>query len=235
MRPVCPDPPTSVRAQPGPLDCRPCRPSSSPPTPTRTRSRRASLDSCKPPCTPARSRSSTSPPRASTRGSAPGTGTPTAAPGRSPADVVREQQRLDTADHVVLVFPVHWWSMPALMKGWIDRVFVNGWAFDIDPADGTRRNLGRLTVHLLPVAGDTAGTYERHGYEQALRTQIEHGIVDYCGAVRGVTAFVYESEQDDDAARRALVDDAVQRIARAVTGAAGVVGAAGVADGQSAE
>ncbi|PZE65386.1 NAD(P)H-dependent oxidoreductase [Curtobacterium sp. MCBD17_021] len=155
--------------------------------------------------------------------------------GTLPADVVREQQRLDTADHVVLVFPVHWWSMPALMKGWIDRVFVNGWAFDIDPAGGTRRNLGRLTVHLLPVAGDAAGTYERHGYEQALRTQIEHGIVDYCGAVRGATAFVYESEQDDDAARRALVDDAVRRIARAVTGAAGAVGAAGVADGQSTE
>jgi putative NADPH-quinone reductase len=134
-----------------------------------------------------------------------------------PDDVLREQRRLDAADHLVLVFPVYWWSMPALLKGWVDRVFVNGWAFDIDPAGETRRNLGRLTVHLLPVAGDAAGTYERHGYEQAIRTQIEHGIVDYCGAVRGATAFVYESEQDDAEARRSAVDEAVARVAEAVT------------------
>ena len=136
--------------------------------------------------------------------------------GAVPAEILREQHRIDEADHLVLVFPVYWWSMPALMKGWIDRVFINGWAFDIDPVHGTRRKLGALTVHLLPVAGDDAGTYERHGYEQALLTQIQHGIVDYCGAQRGTTVFVYESERDDADARRALVVDAVEQIARAV-------------------
>jgi NAD(P)H dehydrogenase (quinone) len=134
----------------------------------------------------------------------------------TPADVVREQRRLDAADHLVLVFPVYWWSMPALLKGWIDRVFINGWAFDIDPVGGTRRNLGGLTVHLLPVAGDAAGTYERHGYEQALRTQIEHGIVDYCGARRGAVAFVHESERDDVATRRSAVEHAVRTIVHAI-------------------
>ncbi|MFB2581681.1 NAD(P)H-dependent oxidoreductase [Herbiconiux sp. P15] len=133
-----------------------------------------------------------------------------------PADVLREQRRLDEADHLVLVFPVYWWSMPALLKGWIDRVFINGWAFDIDAAGGTRRNLGGLTIHLLLVAGDAAGTYEHHGYEVALRTQIEHGIVDYCGAQRGAVAFVHESEQDDAGARQGLVEDAVRRITGAI-------------------
>ncbi|MBO0983766.1 NAD(P)H-dependent oxidoreductase [Rathayibacter sp. SD072] len=131
-------------------------------------------------------------------------------------DVAREQRRLDGAEHLVLVFPVYWWSMPALLKGWIDRVFVNGWAFSIDPAGGMRRRLGALTVHLVPIAGDDAGVYDRHGYEQALRTQIEHGIVDYCGAVRGVTVFVHESEQEDDSARRAAVDRAVEAVSEAV-------------------
>ncbi|MFP7834563.1 NAD(P)H-dependent oxidoreductase [Marisediminicola sp. LYQ134] len=138
--------------------------------------------------------------------------------GELPADVAREQRRLDEADHVVLVFPVYWWSMPALLKGWVDRVFINGWAFEIEPTEGTRRKLGRLTVHLLFVAGDAAETYERHGYEQAIRKQIEHGIVDYCGANRGSSVFVYESERDDDAARRALVDSAVDTVARAIRG-----------------
>jgi NAD(P)H dehydrogenase (quinone) len=133
------------------------------------------------------------------------------------SDVAAEQQRLDRADHLVLVFPVYWWSMPALLKGWIDRVFVNGWAIDVDPAGGIRRNLGRLTTHLLPVAGDDAGVYDRHGYDKALRTQIEHGIVDYCGSRRGATAFVFESERDDADARTRVVRDAVDAVRRAIT------------------
>lgn len=131
-------------------------------------------------------------------------------------DVIAEQRRVDGADHLVLVFPVYWWSMPAQLKGWIDRVFVNGWAFTIDPEYGIRRNLGRLTIHLIPVAGDDAGVYERHGYEQALRTQIEHGIIDYCGSRRGATAFVYESEREDAAARERNIHDAVSAVRRAI-------------------
>jgi putative NADPH-quinone reductase len=45
-----------------------------------------------------------------------------------PADVLAEQARIDRADALVLVFPIYWWSLPGLLKGWIDRVFVNGWA-----------------------------------------------------------------------------------------------------------
>lgn len=118
----------------------------------------------------------------------------------------------------MLVFPVYWWSMPALLKGWIDRVFVNGWAFEVDAANGMRRNLGRLTTHLIPIAGDEPGVYERHGYEKAVRTQIEHGIVDYCGSRRGATAFLYESERDDAAARETAVRDSIEAVRRAILG-----------------
>jgi len=134
------------------------------------------------------------------------------------ADVAREQRRLDGATDVVLVFPVWWWSVPALLKGWIDRVFVNGWAFTVDPAGGLARRLGRLTVHLLPVAGDDVGVYDRHGYREALRTQLEHGVVDFCGARRGVTAFVHDSEQEDAAARERTVAAAVEAVRQGVVG-----------------
>jgi NAD(P)H dehydrogenase (quinone) len=134
----------------------------------------------------------------------------------APADVVAEQQRIDRATDLVLVFPVWWWSVPAVLKGWIDRVFVNGWAFDVDPDGGIRRALGRLTVHLVPIAGDDAGVYERHGYAEALRTQVEHGIVDFCGARRGATVFVHDSEAEDAEARERAVAAAVEGVRRAV-------------------
>lgn len=136
-------------------------------------------------------------------------------------DVAREHQRLEATVHLVLVFPVYWWSMPALLKGWIDRVFVNGWAFEVDASEGMRRNLGALTIHLVPVAGDDAGLYERHGYDLALRTQIEHGVIDYCGSRRGATVFVHESEQDDADARERAVDAAVHAVRRAIQNGGG--------------
>ncbi|MBY5333134.1 NAD(P)H-dependent oxidoreductase [Rhizobium leguminosarum] len=99
-----------------------------------------------------------------------------------PADVAAEQARIDRADALVLVYPVYWWSMPGLLKGWIDRVFTNGWAYD-DRADaGVVKLLGRLPVHLVGLGGADAGTYARHEYFAAIKTQIDHGIFDYCGA-----------------------------------------------------
>jgi NAD(P)H dehydrogenase (quinone) len=131
-------------------------------------------------------------------------------------DVAREQERLDRATDLVLVFPVYWWSMPALLKGWFDRVFVNGWAFGLDADGRIVRQLDRLRIHLVPVAGDDAGVYDRHGYEQAMRTQLEHGIVDFCGARRGVTAFVHDSEREDAEGRAAAVDVAVAAVVAAI-------------------
>ncbi|MGC5703018.1 NAD(P)H-dependent oxidoreductase [Pseudomonas sp. NFXW11] len=115
----------------------------------------------------------------------------------APEDVRAEQARIERADALVLVYPVYWWSMPALLKGWIDRVFCNGWAFDFRADAKLVKKLGGLRVHLLGVAGADAGTYERHGYLQAMRTQIDHGIFDYCGARVETSQLLFDSESTD--------------------------------------
>ncbi|QGN36153.1 NAD(P)H-dependent oxidoreductase [Klebsiella oxytoca] len=102
--------------------------------------------------------------------------------GVTPPDVIAEQARIDNADALVLVFPVYWWSMPGLLKGWIDRVFSNGWAYE-ETADGkVVKKLGRLRVHLVALGAAGQKTYDKHGFIAAFQTQIAHGIFDYCGA-----------------------------------------------------
>lgn len=44
------------------------------------------------------------------------------------ADVATEQQKVLAADAVIFQFPLWWYSMPAIMKGWIDRVWAGGLA-----------------------------------------------------------------------------------------------------------
>lgn len=96
-------------------------------------------------------------------------------------EVVAQQRRIDEADVLVLLFPVYWWSMPAVMKGWIDRVFVSGWAFVEEPETGITRLLGRLKGRVVAIGGADHGTWERRGYLEALHTQIVQGIFGYCG------------------------------------------------------
>ncbi|THV19756.1 NAD(P)H-dependent oxidoreductase [Peteryoungia ipomoeae] len=96
-------------------------------------------------------------------------------------DVRAEQLRIDRADVLVLVFPVYWWSMPAIMKGWIDRVFIAGWAFNEDPEKGITRLLGRLKGRIVAIGGADRGTYERRRYLDAMQAQIAQGIFGYCG------------------------------------------------------
>ncbi len=44
-------------------------------------------------------------------------------------DLLEAQDKIKWADHLVWIYPVWWGSVPAIMKGFIDRVFLPGFAF----------------------------------------------------------------------------------------------------------
>ncbi len=108
-------------------------------------------------------------------------------------DVQAEQHRIESANTLVLVHPVYWWSFPALLKGWIDRVFTNGWAYDDTSSDKLIKKLEHLPVHILSIAGADIRTYARHGYYGAMRTQINHGIFGYCGSPVLTSELMFQS------------------------------------------
>jgi NAD(P)H dehydrogenase (quinone) len=133
--------------------------------------------------------------------------------GATPPDIAAEQARIDKADALVLVFPVYWWSMPALLKGWIDRVFSNGWAYEENAEGKVLKKLGHLPVHLVALGAATKKTYEKRDYFGAFNTQIVHGIFDYCGApvVTSEILLLPEMESPD------ACIEAARDIGRAVT------------------
>ncbi len=98
----------------------------------------------------------------------------------TPADVVKEQERIARADAICLVFPLFWWGMPSMTKGWVDRVWTWGWAYDQleDPEQSLQRS--RSGVFLIP-AGARSDEMENDGYLAALETAWIKGTFGYFG------------------------------------------------------
>ncbi len=59
-------------------------------------------------------------------------------------DVVDHARRLRSARAVVLVHPTWWGGQPAILKGWFDRVWTTGVAYDLPPGTGSGRPRPRL-------------------------------------------------------------------------------------------
>lgn len=53
------------------------------------------------------------------------------ASGRQSSDIAAEQDKLRWADALILQFPLWWFSMPAILKGWVDRVYAYGFAYGV--------------------------------------------------------------------------------------------------------
>jgi NAD(P)H dehydrogenase (quinone) len=108
-----------------------------------------------------------------------------------PAEILDEQKRVEWSDAVIFIFPLWWWSVPAMLKGWIDRVVSYGWAWD-DPMDPSSGYLDDREILVLVSAGASLGQLAKRDYDKALDIQLNTGIWAYCG-FRNVTTRIFES------------------------------------------
>jgi NAD(P)H dehydrogenase (quinone) len=110
------------------------------------------------------------------------------ASGRQTPDVAEEQRKLLAADAVILQFPLWWFGLPAILKGWVDRVFAYGLAYGYKGA-GNRYRYGDGAFHgkraLLSVTvGGAAQDYSPRGINgplDQLLFPITHGTLFFPG------------------------------------------------------
>ena len=67
-------------------------------------------------------------------------------------DIQAEIKKLEWCDCLILQFPLWWFSVPAIMKGWFDRVFVNGLVY----GNGRRYDLGGMNGKRAMIVTSTA-------------------------------------------------------------------------------
>jgi NAD(P)H dehydrogenase (quinone) len=128
-----------------------------------------------------------------------------------PDDVLREQARVEWSEALVIVTPIWWWQYPAMLKGWIDRVFSEGWAFrDVGPRTSRDPLIGARPTLVVATAGGRERTFARYGYGDGIRALWDVGIWGYCGFHRFATHVLWDVEPDEmsPAERAARLDEA---------------------------
>jgi NAD(P)H dehydrogenase (quinone) len=128
---------------------------------------------------------------------------------RLTADVKAEQEKLLWADTLILQFPLWWFTMPAILKGWVDRVFSYGFAYGVGVHDETRwgDRYGEGTLRgkramVITTAGGWESHYRPRGINGAiddLLFPIQHGILFYPGYSVLPPFVTYRADRVDEA------------------------------------
>ncbi|APX33897.1 NADPH-quinone reductase [Brachybacterium sp. P6-10-X1] len=111
--------------------------------------------------------------------------------GRTAPEVRAEHEKLARAELLVLQFPLWWYGTPAILKGWLDRVLTDSFAYDdeLDPVHGTPRRYGdggltRRRALLIVTVGEDERTLGPRGVSgdlDSLLFPLTHGALWYVG------------------------------------------------------
>jgi NAD(P)H dehydrogenase (quinone) len=94
-------------------------------------------------------------------------------------DLQRAQTAISQADHLVFVYPVWWENMPALLKGFVDRVFLPDFAFRYTktiPEQLLKGKSGRIIVTM-----DGPELYDRLITRRISTRVLERAVLKFCG------------------------------------------------------
>jgi NAD(P)H dehydrogenase (quinone) len=98
-------------------------------------------------------------------------------------ELMREHRRIAESDAFVFTFPLWWGGVPAILKGWFDRVLAYGFAYE----DGCRYDTGFFRGRAAILGMSTGGTTRRfsedgtYGSIQQVLWPTQHCVVDYLG------------------------------------------------------
>lgn len=110
---------------------------------------------------------------------------------------------LHWCDQLILQFPLWWFSVPAIMKGWIDRVMVKGVAYGGGRWYDQGGFKGRRALLSLTTAAYPAMCYPNgiNGAMEAILWPLQHGVLRFCGFETLAPHIIWSATYIDDAAR----------------------------------
>ena len=96
-------------------------------------------------------------------------------------DLIKAQEDISWADHIVIIYPTWWGTMPALLKGFFDRVLLSGFAYKFKPNSPLWDKLLKGKTARLIVTMDGPSYYYKLYLCSAGIKIIKKGILYFCG------------------------------------------------------
>lgn len=115
-------------------------------------------------------------------------------------DVKAEQDEIRWADTLIFVYPTWWENMPAILRGYIDRVFSSGFAYTYND-QGPVGLLKDKKAIIFQTAGSSEQDLNAAGLLPAIKKVIDDGIFGFCGieiidhVIFGAVPFVSDDER----------------------------------------
>ncbi|WP_079911310.1 NAD(P)H oxidoreductase [Paenibacillus sp. 32352] len=101
-------------------------------------------------------------------------------------EVEAEMERMKHHDALAFIFPIWWFNLPAMLKGYIDRVWNNGFAYGSS-------TLHHKKVLWLGLAAAPKEHFEKREYDMMLSRHLNIGIADYCGISNSKVEILYDT------------------------------------------
>jgi NAD(P)H dehydrogenase (quinone) len=125
------------------------------------------------------------------------------------ADLQGEQDKLQAADLLILQFPLWWFTVPAILKGWIDRVLAVGVLYDRERRYSNGIFKGRRAMLAFTTGGPSAA-YEPGGLSGHLDVvlwPLQNGVLNFLGYDVLPPFVAHGMGRADDEARQGILDD----------------------------
>ena len=129
-----------------------------------------------------------------------------------PQDILREQQDLLWAEGLIFIYPLWWFDRPAILKGWFDRVFTNGFAFRYTPR-GVEGLLHHQKALVLVTTGGTVEEYGSMGDQECLIRPTTDGTLAACGVQNILDKVFYAVPVVSAESRQEMLDDVRRLVA----------------------
>ncbi|MEO3944708.1 NAD(P)H-dependent oxidoreductase [Gorillibacterium sp. CAU 1737] len=100
--------------------------------------------------------------------------------GQTPEDIAAEQKYVTEADVITFIYPIWWTGLPAILKGYIDRVFSYGYAYAYSET-GIAKLLSGKKGLIINTHGTQKEIYDQIGMTDALKKTSDKGIFEFVG------------------------------------------------------
>ncbi|MBP1082435.1 NAD(P)H-dependent oxidoreductase [Bacillus capparidis] len=100
--------------------------------------------------------------------------------GNIPDDIKTEQEFITKADVITFIYPIWWSGLPAILKGYVDRVFAYGFAYAYGEGEIIQLLKGKKGL-IINTHGTPKEIYDEMGMTASLTITSDVGIFDFTG------------------------------------------------------